>query len=108
MIVSAPPIVPSSDEILRWLAEDVGGGDVTSLAVVPEDAVASAQLLVREPGVVCGLDAARAVFEALDPDVVWEPACRDGDHREPGPVASVRGRARALQAACGSRMRRPM
>jgi nicotinate-nucleotide pyrophosphorylase (carboxylating) len=94
----AAPILPSPEEIRRWLAEDVGSGDVTSRAVVPDDAVAVAQLLLKEAGVVCGLDAVRAVFEALDPEIAWNPACRDGERREPGPVATVRGRARAILA----------
>ena len=51
------------------LAEDVGSGDVTTESVVPADARCRATLELEEPGVVCGVPAVRAVFEALDPDV---------------------------------------
>jgi len=54
------------------LAEDVGGGDVTTEATVGEDAVGTAELLLREPGVVCGLAVAEAVFRALDPELRFE------------------------------------
>jgi len=54
------------------LAEDVGEGDVTTEATVGEDAVGTAELLLREPGVVCGLAVAEAVFRALDPELRFE------------------------------------
>ncbi|MGH3134959.1 MAG: carboxylating nicotinate-nucleotide diphosphorylase, partial [Gaiellaceae bacterium] len=53
--------------VLAALAEDVGQGDVTTEATVPADAMGTAELLVKEPGVVCGLRAAEATFRALDP-----------------------------------------
>jgi nicotinate-nucleotide pyrophosphorylase (carboxylating) len=60
----------SLDRVVRdALAEDVGTGDVTSRGAVSEDATAEASILVKQPGVVCGLDAAAAVFRALDPQV---------------------------------------
>ena len=49
------------------LAEDVGTGDLTTDGVVPADARCRAELLLEEPGVVCGLDAARAVFAGARP-----------------------------------------
>ena len=51
------------------LAEDVGSGDATTLALVPEDARCEAELLLEEPGVVCGVEVAAAVFRQLDPSV---------------------------------------
>src|SRR6516162_835107 len=48
------------------LAEDVGSGDATTLALVPADARCRAELLLEEPGVVCGVPVAAAVFGALD------------------------------------------
>ena len=47
------------------LAEDVGAGDVTTTALVPPEARCRAQLLLEEPGVVCGVPVAAAVFRAL-------------------------------------------
>jgi nicotinate-nucleotide pyrophosphorylase (carboxylating) len=80
------------------LAEDVGSGDVTSEGVVGEDATAHAVLLVKRPGVVCGLDVAAAVFRAVDPAIRFEPVAADGDRIDdvPAEVAQVEGPARAL------------
>ena len=50
----------------RALAEDVGTGDVTTNAIVPEDAVGEARVVARKPLVACGLDVAEAVFDAVD------------------------------------------
>ena len=60
------------------LAEDVGDGDVTTEALVPADLRCSAQLFVEEPGVVCGVEVAGAVFRALDDSVRIETVLADG------------------------------
>ena len=80
------------------LAEDVGSGDVTSDGVVAPDATAEAVILVKRPGVVCGLEAARAVFQTLDPGIRFEPLAADSDRIEdvPAEVVRVQGTARAL------------
>ena len=79
------------------LAEDVGAGDVTTEATVAADAAGTAALLVKEPGVVCGLRAAEATFRALDPDVRFEAFASDGDSVEPPAiVARVHGSERAI------------
>jgi nicotinate-nucleotide pyrophosphorylase (carboxylating) len=84
--------------VLAALAEDLGAGDVTTEATVPEDAVGTAELLVKEPGVVCGLRAAESTFRALDPDVGFEAVASDGDavHDAPAVVARVNGSLRAI------------
>jgi nicotinate-nucleotide pyrophosphorylase (carboxylating) len=82
-------------DIRAFLAEDVGDGDLTSASVVPEDARLEASLLLKERGVVCGLELADAVFRELDPDVVFEPVARDGEVTQ-GSVARLGGNARAL------------
>src|ERR1700675_3311778 len=53
-------------DVRAFLAEDVGDGDLTTLAVIPEDARLDASLLLKERGVVCGLDVAQSVFRELD------------------------------------------
>jgi len=58
--------------VLAALAEDVGQGDVTTEATVSADAVGTAELFVKEAGVVCGLRAAEVAFRALDSDVEFE------------------------------------
>src|SRR4051794_23180869 len=82
-------------DVRAFLAEDVGDGDVTANYIVPVDARLHATLLLKEDGVVCGLEVAEAVFRELDPDVVFEPLARDGD-RTHGAVARISGSARAL------------
>ncbi len=83
--------------VLAALAEDIGAGDVTTEATVPEDAVGTAELLVKERGVVCGLRAAEATFRALDPEVRFEALASDGDAVEPpAVVARVTGSERAI------------
>jgi nicotinate-nucleotide pyrophosphorylase (carboxylating) len=81
-------------DVDRWLAEDVGEGDLTSLSVVDEDATCLARVLVKEPGVVCGLEVAAEVFDRLGAEL--QPLASDGDRVEPGPVAEVEGPARAV------------
>ena len=78
------------------LAEDVGGGDATTDGLFDASAVAVAELLVKERGVVCGLAAAETVFRSLDADVQFEPFVRDGDLVEPRAIARVEGRVCAL------------
>jgi nicotinate-nucleotide pyrophosphorylase (carboxylating) len=79
------------------LAEDVGDGDVTTEATVAPDAVGTAELLVKEPGVVCGLGVAEAVFRDLDPDIRFEPLVREGAAVDrPTAVALVTGSERAI------------
>jgi nicotinate-nucleotide pyrophosphorylase (carboxylating) len=80
------------------LAEDIGGGDVTSEATIDEEATCTARLLLKEQGVVCGLPVAEAVFRALDPELSFEPLAGDGD-RAPDvrtDVARISGRSRAV------------
>jgi nicotinate-nucleotide pyrophosphorylase (carboxylating) len=83
--------------VLAALAEDIGAGDVTTEATVPADAVGAAAILVKEPGVVCGLGAVEATFRALDPELGFEAFVRDGDTVEaPAVVARVTGSQRAI------------
>jgi nicotinate-nucleotide pyrophosphorylase (carboxylating) len=83
--------------ILAALAEDVGVGDVTTEATVDADAVGTAELLLKESGVVCGTGAAEAVFGALDADVHFEALVDDGTLVEGTTVvALVAGPLRAI------------
>ena len=74
------------------LAEDVGAGDVTSAAVVDEEALCEARIVVKEPGVVCGLDVAAAVFELSE---------RGSNRSSPTAIASSPARSRASTAPPG-------
>jgi nicotinate-nucleotide pyrophosphorylase (carboxylating) len=80
------------------LAEDVGSGDVTTLALVPADTRCRAELLLEEPGVVCGVPIAAAVFRAVDPSVEVAATLEEGTavSDTPALLAVVEGPARAI------------
>jgi nicotinate-nucleotide pyrophosphorylase (carboxylating) len=80
------------------LAEDVGSGDATTLALVPEDARCRAELVLEEPGVVCGVPVVAAVFRMLDREVRVEAKLEEGTAVSAVPVvvAEVDGPARAI------------
>lgn len=82
------------------LAEDVGTGDVTSLATVPADRVAEAVMLAKAEGVLSGIDVAREVFRTVDPSVTFDALATDGDRLDDRmPIARVSGNARAILTA---------
>ena len=96
------------------LEEDLGAaGDVTTSALVPDDARGRAELWAKEDLVLSGLDAFARVFHHLDPEVAVRPLARAGDEiRAPKVIAELRGRLRSLltgertalnllQRACG-------
>jgi nicotinate-nucleotide pyrophosphorylase (carboxylating) len=80
------------------LAEDVGSGDLTSEALVPDTERCHAQLLLEEQGVVCGIPVAAAVFRALDPEVHVDPKVAEGVAvtAPPAVLAEIEGPARAV------------
>jgi nicotinate-nucleotide pyrophosphorylase (carboxylating) len=83
--------------VRRALEEDVGAGDITTLATVAAEARCRAQIVAKAEGVVAGLSVAEAVFRALDPEVSFEHRAREGDGVRPGmAVAEAEGRARAM------------
>ncbi|MGD8396627.1 MAG: carboxylating nicotinate-nucleotide diphosphorylase [Candidatus Eiseniibacteriota bacterium] len=82
------------------LTEDLGAGDVTTEAVVSEQARARAHIVARQPGVVAGLEVVRLTFQRLDAESVLRTRRRDGDRVEPGEVVCViDGRARGILSA---------
>jgi len=79
------------------LQEDIGLGDVTSMAVVARDARAQAELVAKEDFVIAGLDVAAAVFHHLDPDLSFEKIFVDGQKVRRGEVlAWLKGSALML------------
>jgi nicotinate-nucleotide pyrophosphorylase (carboxylating) len=82
------------------LAEDLGGGDVTTRALVSETARARGMIEARAGGVLAGLEVARLAFRELDRDMVFRMRFQDGAVLEPGAqVCQVEGRARAILSA---------
>jgi nicotinate-nucleotide pyrophosphorylase (carboxylating) len=88
-----------TETVARALAEDVGSGDITTTATVPEQARARALITQKAPGVVFGLEVAEAVFRSLDGDVTLRRLVDEGVWRERGEVMSIEGHARALLTA---------
>src|SRR5690606_24938935 len=72
------------DLIELALAEDVGNGDITTLATIPAEATATGTLHAKEAGVLSGIDVAGAVFAIVDPDITFETGCQNGDAIAPG------------------------
>jgi nicotinate-nucleotide pyrophosphorylase (carboxylating) len=82
--------------VARALAEDVGAGDVTTAATVPESARARALITQKAPGVVFGLSVAEQTFGALDPAIACQRRVAEGAWRERGDVLALEGSARAI------------
>jgi nicotinate-nucleotide pyrophosphorylase (carboxylating) len=91
---------PASDVVSRQvasaLAEDLGAGDVTA-ALVPEKQQVRAQIIAREPAILCGADWVGETFKQLDPAVRLEWLARDGDAlTADAPVLRLSGPARPI------------
>jgi nicotinate-nucleotide pyrophosphorylase (carboxylating) len=89
-----------ADVVARALAEDVGSGDVTTRATVPEGAQGVATITQKAPGVVFGLDVAEAAFRQSDGALTVERLSPEGAWQEPGtPVLRVAGSAAGILTA---------
>ena len=86
------------DDLIRLaFAEDIGDGDHTTLSCIPADAMGKSQLLVKENGVLAGVDMARRIFNAFDPELKVTTYLNDGDEVKVGDVAFVvEGRIQSL------------
>lgn len=81
------------------LQEDIGDGDHSSLACIPADAMGEAKLLVKDTGILAGVDLARLVCEAHDPSLQFEELLHDGAAVSPGQIAFyIRGKAQSILA----------
>ena len=89
-----------NDFIDRCVKEDVGDGDHTSLSCIPADATGRAQLIIKEDGVLAGVDVARKIFNHIDSGFSFEQILNDGDRVKKGDIAfRVQGRTQALLLA---------
>jgi len=83
--------------IINALTEDVGDGDHSSQSCIPADAEGKVQLLVKETGVLAGVDVAFEIFKYLQPDIEINPLLSDGSLVEPGDVAfTIKGKVLTL------------
>lgn len=88
------------DLVSRALAEDIGPGDLTTGAIVPQAVRAAGSVIARQTCVVAGLDVAREAFVQVNPAVEWTARKADGDLCSPDDVlAEVAGPAASLLAA---------
>lgn len=86
--------------IIKALREDIGDGDHTSLSTIPANALGKARLLVKEEGVLAGVDVARKVFSHTDERILMDQFIEDGTRVKPGDVAfEVSGPSIALLTA---------
>lgn len=86
------------DDLLTLaFAEDVGDGDHTTLSTIPADERGKQRLIVKEEGIIAGIDIARKVFEKFDPELKMTVFIEDGAHVKPGDIAfEVEGSVRSL------------
>ena len=78
-------------------AEDIGDGDHTTLCCIPADAMGKSHLLIKEEGILAGVEMAKKVFHRFDPDTQVEVLMGDGSHVKPGDIAMiVSGKIRSL------------
>ncbi|HEY1854397.1 MAG TPA: carboxylating nicotinate-nucleotide diphosphorylase [Solirubrobacterales bacterium] len=98
--MAATPGEALEQTVARALAEDLGGGDVTSRAAVPEEARARARIVQKEPGVVFGLEAVAETMRQSGVEEI-EPLIAEGKWQEevPADVLVADGSARSLLAA---------
>lgn len=76
------------DEIIRnALQEDIGSGDFSTLSCVPKEAKGSAQLIVKENGILAGIEVAKRIYEIYDPNLLFEVLKIDGDSVKKGDIA---------------------
>jgi len=80
-----------------WFAEDIGDGDHTTLSCIPATAIGKSQLIVKENGVLAGVEVARKIFNAFDPELKMTEFIADGAEVKVGDVAFVvEGRIQSL------------
>jgi len=75
--------------ISLWFAEDIGDGDHTTLSCIPATAIGKSQLIIKENGVLAGVNVAREIFKAFDPELKMTVFINDGAEVKVGDVAFV-------------------
>ncbi|MBP5561353.1 MAG: carboxylating nicotinate-nucleotide diphosphorylase [Muribaculaceae bacterium] len=86
------------DELIDLaFAEDIGDGDATTLCCIPAEEMGRSRLIIKEEGIIAGVEMARCVFEKFDPELKMTVYIEDGAHVKPGDIAFiVEGRVRSL------------
>lgn len=80
-----------------WFAEDIGDGDHTTLACIPAEAKGKSHLIIKEDGIICGVEVAREIFKAFDPELKMTVFIQDGSPVKYGDIAfEVEGKVQSL------------
>ncbi len=96
-VSTAVGIFDVDDFIRRALAEDAGDGDHTTLSTIPAEAIGKARLLVKQEGILAGVEVARKVFEQVDRGLTFAPMLHDGAMIQPGDIAFyIEGPSRSI------------
>jgi len=91
-------MIDNFDQLVKlWFAEDIGDGDHTTLSCIPSTAIGKSQLIVKEDGVLAGVEVAREVFRAFDPELKMNVYIQDGAEVKKGDIAfDVEGKIQSL------------
>ena len=73
--------------IAIWFEEDIRDGDHTSLSCIPETEMGCQQLIVKEEGIIAGIEVAKEIINYFDPECRMEQLLQDGAHVKPGDIA---------------------
>ena len=86
------------DELIKyWFAEDIGDGDHTSLSCIPATAMGKSRLIIKDTGVLAGVEVAKRIFNAFDPELKVTVFLEDGADVKPGDIAfEVEGKVLSL------------
>jgi len=86
--------------IIAALNEDIGTGDITTETTIPQNVLGKGILLVKDEGIIAGLDVAEQVFKTVDQDLVFLKSLKDGAFVKNGDIAAiVEGRATSILTA---------
>jgi len=83
-------MIDNFDQLISlWFAEDIGDGDHTTLSSIPETAIGKSQLIVKEDGIIAGIEIARKIFHAFDTELKMTVFIQDGAQVKIGDIAFV-------------------
>jgi nicotinate-nucleotide pyrophosphorylase (carboxylating) len=89
-----------SSTIITALNEDIGKGDITTLATIPDNVLGKGIVLIKDLGILAGLTIAEEVFKIVDPELVLLKSMNDGDQVKNGDIAAiVEGKASSILTA---------
>jgi len=87
--IGGPAVETVKEQLRAWLAEDIGSGDVTTMATVPQGHVSHGIIHAKQSGILAGIPLARLVFEVIDSGLRFHAQASDGMRVERGAVLAV-------------------